>query len=119
MVMYENGINVEMLRWHLKRYKGKQVIIYYEYETPDDDDFDTDIAIHTVTDVVKDGETIRLILELDNGKRMTTDELIKRVSGLNKKLPVKLVKNEQITGVGVGSDDDGFFCFFIENNVLY
>ena len=119
MIMYENGITVEILRWHLKQRKNREIIIYYEFETPDDDDFDTDTDIHTVTGIADDGGAIRILSEPDNGKRMKTNELIKRLSGLNKDTPVSLVKNELITGVCLGTDDDGIFCFALENNVMY
>jgi len=118
MRMYE-GINVGMLTKYLKMDKKRDVIIYYEYETPDDDDFDTDMAIHTIADVVKDGEVIRIVSELDNGKRITAGELIKRLSEFNKKMPVKLVNDEQIINVFHGTDDDGFFCIVLENSAYY
>lgn len=121
MIMYENGITVGILRQHLELHPDRQIIIYYEYVTPDDPRYETDTDIHTVTGIANDGNAVRLLSERDNGERvrMETSELITKLSTLNANTAVKLVKGEQITGICLGTDDQGYICFALENNVMY
>lgn len=121
MIMYENGITVGILRQHLEMFPQRQIIIYYEYLTPDDPDYATDTDIHTVTGIAYNGNTVKILSKRENGKRvrMVTEELTARLSDLSDTTPVKLGNGEQITGICLGTDDAGYFCFALENNVMY